>query len=476
MKDDQGMTCLHVLAGMPSAFKSGYALRPITVTNLFYRCLSAAKGDGDQSRSKKGWPVVERIRKEKRKHESALELAKELIKKNQRKWWQSIKVKPTKVNIETPGQAGRGGQSERQGGGGNPGGRGNPGGGGEGQEGAREGVDTGKGGGGGEVENNENVQPMIEENRRQERPPSPPNPLFIATSNGIVEIAEEILDKFPQAIELVNVKGQNILHLAVMHRQREIFRLVRKKNLLVTRMSSSVDNNGFTLLHQVAHVKHYSGGAKPGPALQLQEEIKWFKRVQRVVPPSLAEKRVLWVVPNDKNYNFTAFELFQEEHKGQLKLAQDWIEKTSQSCSAVAVLLATVVFAAAYTIPGGSDDRGFPIFLHDRFFIAFTVLDVTALASSLTSVVMFLSILTTPFECEKFYHNIPRKLILGFTLLFFSVMTTMLAFSCTSFSRSLEEVMDQRSDVHGCFPSRVSICSNAVPFICRIYDYYEGLL
>jgi len=224
-----------------------------------------------------GWPVVERIRKEKRKHESALELAKELIKKNQRKWWQSIKVKPTKVNIETPGQGGRGGQSERQGGGGNPGGRGNPGGGGEGQEGAREGVDTGKEGGGGEVENNENVQPKIEENRRQERPPSPPNPLFIATSNGIVEIAEEILDKFPQAIELVNDKGQNILHLAVMHRQREIFRLVRKKNLLVTRMSSSVDNNGFTLLHQVAHVKHYSGGAKPGPALQLQEEIKWFK-------------------------------------------------------------------------------------------------------------------------------------------------------------------------------------------------------
>jgi hypothetical protein len=93
--------------------------------------------------------------------------------------------------------------------------------------------------------------------------------------------------------------------------------------------------------------------------------------------------------------------------------------------------LATVVFAAAYTIPGGSDDRGFPIFLHNRFFIAFTVLDVTALASSLTSVVMFLSILTTPFECEKFYHNIPRKLIWGFTLLFFSVMTTMLAFTCT---------------------------------------------
>ena len=88
------------------------------------------------------------------------------------------------------------------------------------------------------------------------------------------------------------------------------------------------------------------------------------QRVQTVVPPSLSEQRVQWVLPNDKNYKLmTAFELFQEEHKGQLKLAQDWIEKTSQSCSAVAVFLATVVFAAAYTLPGGSDERGFPIFL-----------------------------------------------------------------------------------------------------------------
>ena len=135
----------------------------------------------------------------------------------------------------------------------------------------------------------------------------------------------------------------------------------------------------------------------------------------------------------DKDCKLTALELFQEEHKAQLKLAQEWIEKTSQSCSAVAVLLATVVFAAAYTIPGGSNDLGFPIFLHNRFFLAFTVLDVIALASSLTSVVMFLSILTSPFEYENFYHNIPRKLIWGFTLLFLSVMTTMLAFACTLF-------------------------------------------
>ncbi|XP_011011254.1 PREDICTED: ankyrin repeat-containing protein At3g12360-like isoform X5 [Populus euphratica] len=378
MKDEQGRTCLHLLAEMPRAFKSGCAMPKYSIRNLIYYCLSASNGDVDQSKSKKGWKVG-RIQEEKDKHESALKLAQELIEKNKRHWWQSINVADSnKVNIETPGQGGRG-----QGG--------------------------------------------------------DPIPLFIAISSGIEEIAKEILEKFPQGVELVNETGQNIMHVAVMHRQREIYRYVKKKfKPIMVRLSSRIDNNGYTLLHHVAHMKHYRGGTRAGPALKLQEEIQWFKRVQRAVPPYLSEQRAPREVPPDnegmqRGKELTALELFQEEHKAQLKLAQEWIEKTSQSCSAVAVLLATVVFAAAYTIPGGSDERGFPIFLHNRFFLAFTILDVIALASSLTSVVMFLSILTSPFEYENFYHNIPRKLIWGFTLLFLSVMTTMLAFACTLF-------------------------------------------
>ncbi|KAJ6869501.1 ankyrin repeat-containing protein [Populus alba x Populus x berolinensis] len=378
MTDEQGRTCLHLLAEMPSAFKSGCAMPKYSIRNLIYCCFCASNGDYDQRKCKKGMQAGT-IQKEKDKHESALKLAQKLIETNKRRWWQSINVADSnRVKIETPGQGGRG----------------------------------------------QRVDPI---------------PLFIAISNGIEEIAKEILEKFPQGVELVNETGQNIMHVAVMHRRREIYSYVKKnfKSIMV-RLSSRIDNNGYTLLHHVAHMKHYRGGTKPGPALKLQEEIQWFKRVQRVIPPSLSEQRAPREFPPDNEgmqlrKELTALELFQEEHKGQLKLAQERIEKTSQSCSAVAVLLATVVFAAAYTIPGGPDKRGFPIFLHNPFFLAFTILDVIALASSLTSVVMFLSILTSPFEYENFYHNIPGKLIWGFTFLFFSVMTTMLAFACTLF-------------------------------------------
>ena len=128
----------------------------------------------------------------------------------------------------------------------------------------------------------------------------------------------------------------------------------------------------------------------------------------------------------------TAEEFFRRTNENLLKEAQEWLKRTSESCSAVAVLIDTVSFDAAYTVPGGSNqDTGIPILLTDPFFLVFTVMDVLSLASSLTSVVMFLSILTSPFELKDFHHSPPRKLILAFTFLFFSVAVTMLAFAAT---------------------------------------------
>nr|XP_048320516.1 ankyrin repeat-containing protein ITN1-like [Ziziphus jujuba var. spinosa] len=128
----------------------------------------------------------------------------------------------------------------------------------------------------------------------------------------------------------------------------------------------------------------------------------------------------------------TAQEFFEKSHADLLKEAQNWLKRTSESCSVIAVLIATVAFTAAYTVPGGSNQStGLPILLHDPFFVVFTVMDVLSLVSSLTSVVMFISILTSPFRLQDFRQSLPRKLTLAFTFLFFAVAVTMLAFSAT---------------------------------------------
>uniref|UniRef100_A0A3N7FUD5 PGG domain-containing protein n=1 Tax=Populus trichocarpa TaxID=3694 RepID=A0A3N7FUD5_POPTR len=247
--------------------------------------------------------------------------------------------------------------------------------------------------------------------------------LFVATINGIEEIVWEIINRYPHAVEQLNKEGQSILDVAVMHRQKKIFNLVKQLKVPLARLHRVIDEKGNTLLHHVADMDNYRGGTKPGPALELQEELQWFEQVQKVIPSHYVTLR--------NREGKTAKELFEESHKDQLTNAQKWIKETTQSCSTVAALVATVVFAAAYTVPGGSDKNGKPNFINSPYFLVFTVSDVLSLASSLTSLVVFLSLLTSPFQQQEFHISLPRKLLVGFTFLFFAVITTMLSFGAT---------------------------------------------
>ncbi|GAY65930.1 hypothetical protein CUMW_244840 [Citrus unshiu] len=251
--------------------------------------------------------------------------------------------------------------------------------------------------------------------------------LLFAASNGITEILKEIIHQHPQAILLdnLNEKEQNILHVSVKRRQYKVFELIMKDmRLSVPKWASRIDKKGYTLLHHVADMKHYKEGTRPGPVLQFQEELQLFESVKEIMPRHYAMHR-------DENNKMTARDLFNITHEDQLGKAQEWIKENSQACSVLAILIATVVFTAAFTIPGGNNDKGFPHFLKSPLFYVFTVMDVASLALSLSSVVMFLSILTSPRESSDFLRELPRKLLVGFTLLFFSVLTSMITFSAS---------------------------------------------
>lgn len=120
----------------------------------------------------------------------------------------------------------------------------------------------------------------------------------------------------------------------------------------------------------------------------------------------------------------TAGDLLDIDHAEMHDEAKQWMKETAQSCSTVAVLIAGVVFAAAYAIPGGNEG-GRPVLRTSSAFRIFTIMDVVALATSLGSVVMFLSILTSSFDLWEFHRALPRKLKWGFAMLFFSLITTM---------------------------------------------------
>ncbi|KAG2688457.1 hypothetical protein I3760_09G096000 [Carya illinoinensis] len=258
-----------------------------------------------------------------------------------------------------------------------------------------------------------------------EQVPETDTPLFLATKSGCIDIAKEILKCYPQAIEHIDDKGRNILHIAIGHRQLEIFNLVKKKEVPMKRLVRKFDSEGNSILHVVGLKKRkYVAEKISGPALELRDEMLWFERVESVIPSHFKEHR--------NNMKLTAWGLFHQTNNELRTTAAEWLKRTSEGCTVVAVLIATVAFAAAYTVPGGPNiQTGAPILVNKPFFVVFTVTDILSLSFALTSVVIFLSIVSSPFRLIDFKESLPKKLMLGFTFLFLSVSMMMFALAAT---------------------------------------------
>jgi hypothetical protein len=139
-------------------------------------------------------------------------------------------------------------------------------------------------------------------------------------------------------------------------------------------------------------------------------------------------------VPRYKEYlnndGLTPRELFTKNHIDLKKQGETWMKGTATSCTVVGALIVTIMFAAAFTVPGGNNqDTGFPVFLDERLFMLFIIFDAMSLFSSTTSVVMFLGILTSRYAEDDFLESLPRKMIIGLSTLFFSIAAMMIAFS-----------------------------------------------
>lgn len=151
------------------------------------------------------------------------------------------------------------------------------------------------------------------------------------------------------------------------------------------------------------------------------------------IPSSAMTKNMLQ--PQREAPNTTKFwETFIQDHKGLRKEGEEWMKRTSNSCMLVATLIATVVFAAAFTVPGGSNGQtGIPIFRHRDAFPVFVLTDTLALISSSISILIFLSILTSRFAQEDFLTSLPRKLFLGLAALLISIACMDAAFGTAFF-------------------------------------------
>ncbi|KAI3932428.1 hypothetical protein MKW92_030705 [Papaver armeniacum] len=195
---------------------------------------------------------------------------------------------------------------------------------------------------------------------------------------------------------------QNIIEMAIAERNELMVNLICKSTIKKIDLVSRIDNDGNTILHYAAKLAPPAQlNLVPGVAIQMQRELQWFK-----------------VQEKQKRGNSSI--CIQRRTQKLVKEGEDWMKDTSGSCMIVTALIATVAFAAAFTVPGGniSDSNnpknGSPVFLGKDTFTVFVVADTVALTSSVTSV-------------------LATKLIIGLATLFISMAAILVAFCASLF-------------------------------------------
>ncbi|XP_034696406.1 ankyrin repeat-containing protein At5g02620-like [Vitis riparia] len=260
-------------------------------------------------------------------------------------------------------------------------------------------------------------------------------------------MVEKILEVNPVAINDKNEEKKNVVLLAVENRQPEVYELLVKRKFRKDSVFRAVDNNGNSALHLAAKLSNYQPWHIPGAALQMQWEMKWYKYVKDSMPPHFFT-----------HYNgsrATPKEIFTKDHSDLLKEGGKWLNNTSSSCSVVATLIATVAFATSATVPGDFNEKnGNPNLAHQSAFNLFAVSSLIALCSSVTSLVMFLAILTSRHQEDNFHEELPRKLLFGLTALFIAIAAMLVSFCAGHFFVLKDELKNAALPVYAvtCLP------------------------
>ncbi|GLT36366.1 hypothetical protein SLA2020_107500 [Shorea laevis] len=251
-------------------------------------------------------------------------------------------------------------------------------------------------------------------------------PILIAAKCGITEMVWRILEVCPAAFQDINSEKKNIVLLAAENRQPQVLELLLQQNNMKESIFGAVDANGNSALHLAAMLSDLKPWRIPGAALQMQWEIKWYKFVKKSIPSHLL------VHCNEQGK--TPKDIFSDTHSDLVEKGGKWLTSTSESCSVVAALIATVAFATSSTVPGGTQEKtGKPNMESQPAFNVFAFSSITALCFSITALVMFLVILTSRYQERDFMTHLPIKLLCGLTSLFVSIASMLVSFCAGHF-------------------------------------------
>uniref|UniRef100_A0A0E0ELE8 PGG domain-containing protein n=1 Tax=Oryza meridionalis TaxID=40149 RepID=A0A0E0ELE8_9ORYZ len=204
-------------------------------------------------------------------------------------------------------------------------------------------------------------------------------PIHVAASNGTLKAVITLLGRSPGCIALRNMQGKTFLHVAVEKKRHSIVAFVCKRPELASVLNVQ-DNQGDTALHLAV---------KAGLVSIFNLLFRNRENSRGMIHQSLALARA--------PVGHSRQDHFYEKHSKRRdeEIDSEYLTNATSVLGISSVLIATVTFAAAFTLPGGyrADDHangGTPTLAGSYSFNAFITANTLAFSCSLLATVSLL--------------------------------------------------------------------------------------
>ncbi|XP_030958551.1 protein ACCELERATED CELL DEATH 6-like [Quercus lobata] len=256
--------------------------------------------------------------------------------------------------------------------------------------------------------------------------------LHIAAKKGNVDVMEQLMEACPDMSELLDKKGRNVLHAAAESGMSEVFRFF--KGAEFGSLINEQDEEGNTPMHLVAINGHHWNVLHTSVQLNitndegftnmdyflLEDKLQdmsplWWKGCRPSLRGALLKMGIRSLDPRSKR-KLAVDVVGDDKSKGKEGSVSDFWKRMSEANLLVVTLIATVTFAAAFTMPGGynqneseNGDAGLAVLRKRTAFGVFLIANTLAFGLSTTSVFLHFFASAT-IKDDTFHKKVARRI------------------------------------------------------------------